>query len=281
MAISNETAYFDMVDSPFQRARFSKNTLTTVAGRAFSSWLQGAGFPPVGVAPTTAAVPTAATAGSLKGGNGDNLYNSSGTRRIVKCVIDHAPTVAAGGMVTIVDRLSHQGGLSGASAVAQTTNLPTAALTRYTTGVGVQIGLEIYAQIGTTPTTVTTSYTDTVPTAGRINPAATIGNTGFREASRIIVLPLASGDVGVTSVQSVTLAASTLTAGNFGVTLFYPLVHIALDDILSIRGMVDALHGFGCWFPEVKSDACLHFIYHTAGAVTGIMQGDVQIAEDR
>jgi len=281
MTITNENAYYAMINSPFQRARVSKSALTTVVGRSYSSWLQGAGFPPVGVAPTIAAVPTGATAGSLKGGNGDDLINGSGTRRILKCIFDHAPTASPGGMITIVDRLSHQGGLSATTTGAQTTNLPTSALTRYTSGVGVQMGLEIYTVIGTTATTITTSYTNTVPTAGQASPAIAFGGTNNREASRILFVPLASGDKGVTAVANVNIVASTLTAGAFGVTLFYPLVHIPLDDILSIKGSADAMHGFGTWFPQVQSGACLHFIYHTSGATTGIVQGDVLISEDR
>lgn len=280
MAISNEASYYEQVGQPFERCRVSKTSLTTVAARAYSNWLQAAGFPAVGVAPTTAAVPTSATAGCLKGGNGDTLNNGSGTRRILKVILDPALTVP-GGMITIIDRLSHQGGLSGTTLGAQVTNLPTAALTRYTTGVGVMQGLEIYTAIGATATTVTTSYTNTVPTAGQVGPLATWGGTGFNGASRIVVLPLVAGDVGVTAVASVSATASTLTAGNFGVTLFYPLVHVPLDDILSIKGSADALHGFGTWFPEVKASACLQFIYHTNGTLTGIVQGDVLISEDR
>lgn len=280
MTISNESSYYEQVQQPFERCRISKTSLTVVQGRSYSSWLQAAGFPAVGVAPTTAAVPTSATAGCLKGGNGNTLNNGSGTRRILKTIFMPALTTA-GGMITICDRLSHQGGLSGTATGAQTTNLPTAALTRYTSGVGVQCGLEIYTAIGATGTTVTTSYTNTTPTAGQVNPLATWGGTGFNAASRIVILPLVAGDVGVTAVASVTATASTLTVGNFGVTLFYPLVHVPIDDILAIKRSSEALYGFGTWFPEVKSNACLQFIYHMNGTATGIVQGEVLISEDR
>lgn len=279
MAISNEASYYEQVGQPFQRCRLTKASLTTVAGRAFSSWLQ-TGFPTAGAAPTTAAATANTTAGAWTGPN-DNLYDGSGIRRILKLIIDYAPTAAPGGMLTICDRLSHQGGLSAVTTGAQTTNLPTAALTRYTSGVGVMCGLEIYTVIGTTVTTVTTSYTNSAAVSGQVNPLQTFGNTGNREASRIIMMPLVSGDVGVQAVASVTATASTLTAGAFGVTLFYPLVHIPLDDILAIKGTADALYGFGSWFPQLQAGACLFGIYHTAGALTGVIQGDVFISEDR
>lgn len=280
MAIASEAAYYESLTRPWQRLRVSKNSLTTVAGRAFSSWLQG-GTPAAGAAPTTAAVPTRATTGSLTASSGGrDFYDSAGIQRILRAVVDQAPTASAGGMVTICDRLSHQGGLSATVTTAQTTNLPTAALTRHTSGIGVEMGLEIYTQIGTTGTTARVSYTNTVPTAGQLTPLTTFGATGNREASRIIVLPLAEGDRGVTSVESATVTASTLTAGAFGVTLFYPLVHIPLDDILSLRGYADALYGFGAWFPIIESNACLMFVYHTSGALTGVVQADFSVCED-
>lgn len=200
--------------------------------------------------------------------------------RLVKAVLDLAVTTP-GAMITICDRVGHQGGLSGTTAGAQTTNLPTAALTRYTSGVGVQVGLEVYTLIGTTGTVATISYTDQSDNTAQVPPAITFGNTGFREASRIMPVPLAPGDTGVKAVASVSLTASTLTAGNFGVTLYYPLVHIAVDDILAIKGSADALHGFGTWFPKIESDACLFMIYHTTGATTGVVQGNLLISEDR
>jgi hypothetical protein len=277
MAISNETAYDSLLTQPFMRMRLSKNALTTVAGRSFSSWLQG-GSPAAGSAPTTAAAPTNATAGALLDANGQ-FFNGT-NMRLLKTITDMAIT-SPGAMITICDRVGHQGGLSATVTTAQSTNLPTAALTRYTSGVGVQVGLEIYTVIGTTGTTVSCSYTDQSSGAGNASPLATFGNTGFREASRIITLPLAVGDTGVKSVENVTVTASTLTAGNFGVTLYYPLVHIPVDDVLALKGYADALHGFGTWFPQIQSSACLFMIYHTLGTTTGVVQGDLLICEDR
>ncbi len=278
MALSNYAAYEEALNGPYQRCMVSKNALTTVAGRSFSSWLSG-GFPAAGAAPTTAAVPTAATTGAWTGLS-SALFNGT-NRRILKAVLDYAPTVTGGGMLTICDRLSHQGALSATTIGAQVTNLPTAALTRKTSGVGVEIGLEVYSVIGTTGTVVSASYTDTGAAAGNATPAMTFGGTGFREASRMFTLPLAQGAVGALSVESVSATASTLTAGNFGVTLYYPLVHIPLDDLLALRGYADALTGFGTWFPLVDNDACLFGIWHMAGATTGVTQLDIRISEDR
>ena len=166
----------------------------------------------------------------------------------------------AGASITVVDVLNHHGGMSGTVTTEQTTNLPggsTAALTRYTSGAGVMIGLLIYSAIGTTGTTVTVRYTNQAGTANRVSTATTIGGAGFREANRIIMIPLQAGDTGARSVEGVTLAGTTGTVGNFGVVLFRPLAMFALDNATGAMpidaitgGMVGALQPF-------DDDACL------------------------
>lgn len=126
----------------------------------------------------------------------------------------------------LIDRLTHQGGLSGIVTGAQTTNLPTAALTRYTSGAGVCIGVNVYTNVGATATTLTASYTNQEGTAGKTTKAVQFGGTSRNAAATCVILPLADGDTGVRSVESVTIAASTATAGSFGVFLFKPLTWI-------------------------------------------------------
>lgn len=272
MSIDSLSAYKDRRDASFQRVMISKGTTVTVIGRSFSTWL-AAGLPAAGSAPTTAVVPDRTTAGAL------SQVNSGGTQRILRVILSWA---SPGGMLTIADRLSHQGGLSGTSGSAQTTNLPTAGLTRQTTGVGVLAGLEIYTQIGATGTTVSVSYTNQAGTSGQVSPAATWGGTGFREASRLLLIPLASGDRGVRAVASVTAAGTTGTAGNFGVTLLYPLVTIPFNLDFGVEDQdVEALYGMGTWFPKVDTDACLFNVVHTANnASTGVIAGEIHIGEE-
>lgn len=280
MTITSEQAYYDMIGSPYQRVRLVKNALTTVAGRPHSSWLQG-GFPAAGSAPSAATSPDNTTAGAWTLTSG-NMVTSAGTMRIVKAVIDYAPSTSPGGMVTICDRLAHQGGLSAIVTGAQTTNLPLSSSgTRYSGARGIECGLEIYTAIGTTATTAVLSYTDDQGVSGNTSPAVTFGGTGFNTASRIVQVPCVSGGNGFSAVASVTLAASTGTAGAFGVTLYYPIVHIPLDDILALKGYADALYGFGTWFPQVQNNACLFAIYNTTGATTGVTAAEFFIAEDR
>lgn len=244
---SSFDAYVESTASAPQLRPFGQ-TLTGTAPNIHDFWTGS--IPTAGGVPTTAAVPTSSTAGAMPFING-------GTGRLTLA----AATLASGGsgMVLMCDRLSHQGGLSGTVTTAQTTNLPTAALTRHTSGVGVMMGLSIYTNLGTTATTVTVSYTNSAGTSGRTSPAVSFGDS-VRFATYLRMLPLQEGDVGVKSVESVTLAGTTGTAGNFGVTLFKPLV--AFNPTTPITSQVFDLLSGGMLggLPEVVDDAALFFV---------------------
>ena len=155
---------------------------------------------------------------------------ASGPYSILGARVNPATAGFSQGCYIVVDRLSHQGGLNATGTGAQTTNLPTAALPRFTNGIGVMMAIEIYTQIGTTTTTVTVSYTNQDGTSGRTSPAIQIGGTGYREAGRILIPSLQAGDTGVRSVESIQLAGNTGTAGSIGITLFRPLFLIPINN---------------------------------------------------
>lgn len=155
----------------------------------------------------------------------------------------------------LVDRLSHQGGLSGTVTTTQTTNLPTAALTRYTSGVGVYAALEFYTAVGATDATWTVVYTNQAGTGSRsvtFIMGATPSLNGF------IIVPLQATDTGVKSVESVALTPSTGTAGNFGVTLFKPLVWV--PSIPSFMGRQNDIFSMPGWNTPILDDACLQLL---------------------
>ena len=169
------------------------------------------------------------------------------------------PSGIGGQAIILVDMLNVSGGLNGTLTTAQTTNLPTAALTRYTNGDGVMAGLCIWTAIGGTATTVTVSYTNQEGTAGQISAATQIGGSNVANTpGRLILIPLAVGDTGVRSVESVTVAGTTGTAGNFGVCLFRPLAMMAMNDWQGAH-VIDAVStgGFVGALAEVQPEACL------------------------
>jgi hypothetical protein len=159
----------------------------------------------------------------------------------------------------------------------QTTNLPTAALTRYTSGAGVFAAIEISSSgIGSTQTTGTISYTNQAGTAGQTGRFGTIGST----THRFYFCTLDSGDTGVRSVESVTLVTSTGTAGNFGVTLYRPLAFFvpgfdmseAIDPWMS-GGMIGDLTA------ALVDDACLFMVGMPSKAGSMTVSGSISMAE--
>ncbi len=265
MPISDYATYQSKVDVPRQRIFDTKVTATIRQGAFASVWTIA---PDAGAAPSTAVVPTRATAGAL------GQFNSTGTQRLIQAVM----SAALGSAIIIADRLSHQGGLSGTVATAQTTNLPTAALTRYTSGVGVFAAVEIYTAIGTAAATFTVSYTNQAGTSGRTSIATSIGQANYNTALRVLLIPLQSGDTGVRSVESLTLSGSTGTAGNFGITLFKPLFVMPVVDVGSLQLLFDGLQ-MGL-MPIIENDACLFFLASGATSNLGVLMQSLRIAEE-
>jgi hypothetical protein len=268
MALADFDAYVDALKLN-RAADFQTNSVAAAAGRTSALWrftLPAAATPTTSVALDKTSdnaigpIPNA-TSGKLQilGGR----FNTSGT---------------AGVTLVAIDLLNVSGGLSGVVTTEQTTNLPTAALTRHTTGEGVMIGLVIYTIPGTTATTVTVRYTNQAGTANRVSTATSFGGTGFREVGRVIQIPLDAGDTGVRSVEGVTVTATTGTAGNFGVCLFKPLMQFSLDsttgtmpiDAVSSGGMIGSM-------AEFDDDACLNFLAFTP--VTQSVNGALLLAE--
>ena len=207
-----------------------------------------------GAVPTTSVALTKATTGAQIPGIPD-----TGDQFLQVTTLGHQLyTGTIVGLPMITDRLVHSGGLVADITTEQTTNLPTAALPRYTDGVGVMIALDAYTATGVSATTVTARYTNQDGTAGRVTKVVVW--PGSTPVNRRYILPLQDGDTGVRSVEGVTFAGSTTEAGNVGVTLFKPLgwAHSNM------------MHGGGQWGEamaalygglfQVHNDACIEFL---------------------
>ena len=241
----------------------------TVAGRLTSLW-QYDGQPSDGaVPPTTAAAPDDTTTGGLM------QTDPGGGRQ--KWLLGGSASSLSAGTLFLYDRLLHISGLSGTVTTAQTVG---GTLTRYTTGTaseGNQIFAEIYTQIGATGTTITASYTNQAGTSGKTTQATNFGATGFREAQRMIQLPLAAGDTGVQAVATTTVLATTGTAGNFGINIMRPLLTIPLAVVGtgSIRDLIAGLPSI----TEILTDACLFWGWLANGTTSPQVFGDIHMIE--
>ncbi|MDX2073022.1 MAG: hypothetical protein SFX19_01500 [Alphaproteobacteria bacterium] len=216
----------------------------TVVGKWSSLWRYNKSRGGSGAVPTSAAAPDNATRGGLM------QADPSGGQE--KWLLGQGCFASIAGAVMLYDRLLHNGGLVGTSVAAQTVG---GTLTRNTGGEGNQIWVEIYTAIGTTATTITASYTNQAGVSGRTTKPIAIGGTGNREGERMLPLPLQDGDTGVQAVASVTLAGSTVTSGNFGVTVLKPLGigMLPSSGIGFWRDYVAGLPGL----PKIDTDACL------------------------
>lgn len=218
----------------------------TIAGRLTSLW-QYEGNPAGGAAPGgSVLVPDNTTDGGLI------QTDPGGSRQ--KWLLGMTATANTTGTLILYDRLLTRSGLNGTTTTAQSIG---GTLTRYTgaEAAGNQIWIEIYTQIGASSTTFTCQYDDQGSSTNVVSTATAIGNTGLREAQRIIPVPLATGDYGVKTLTDVDLTATTSTAGDFGAMIVRPLLSLPITAIGvgNTRNLISELPG-----PiEIKTDACL------------------------
>ena len=215
-----------------------------IAGRPASLWTYS-GQPSHG---TTGDIAASGTTGSIPTNTSDGaLKQRNATSGKEKWLVSANIGAHVQGTLILYDRLYHNHNLSGTTTTEQNVQGSPASpvLTRYTDGEGNFVFAEIYTQIGATSRTITMSYTNQAGTAGQTSVATDIGNTNFREVSRVIFLPLASGDTGVQAVKSVTLSATTGTAGNFGITIGHPIayVHVSVAGVSGWRDFSTGLPG--------------------------------------
>ncbi len=252
---------------PGQTGILAKSALggTFAVGQYVSLWT-ASGSPGAGAAQGTAAgaVPTSATAGAIPFTN-----PSAGNSYIGKL---HVASSVQGTLI-LYDRLAHGSALSGTLNTAQTVGSP--ALTRPDAlGAAVEAFLEWYAATGATPTTATMSYTNQAGTSGQTSGAATVPANA--PAGLMVPFPLAAGDTGVRAIASITLAASTGTAGNFGYTLLRRLATIPCT-LANVAAMLDA---FQAGMPQVYNSACLAAMFWiAAGTAAPATSGQLSIIQ--
>lgn len=225
------------------------------------------------VSPTTVAVPVANSLGSVRykeAASGTRLYVLSAAMGQPDPFVDPSP-----GAIYFYDRLLHIGGLDGTLTSAQTVG---GTLTRNTGGVGNRIYYEIYSALGTTETTITASYTNQDGTSGRTTRPAHVGGTAefapndFYQAWELM---LQAGDTGVQSVEDVTLAASTGTAGLFGIAVVRPICQFPVD---GSGGIFDGTLGLK-EIPWLEPGTCLSYYMAAMNNEERAIAGHLRLVE--
>lgn len=177
------------------------------------------------------------------------------------------------GSVHLYDRVWSCTGFSGIVTTAQAvTGFPT--LTRPdVNGTGLEIWIECYTATGATASNITVQYTNSDGTAGR-NTVSTAMVTSM-PANRMFQVPLQAGDKGVKSIQSITLSASTGTAGAFGVTLMRRISSIAMP----VVNLGTTLDFASLGLPIIQDNSALSFIHQATTTSSGIIMGQFNVIQ--
>ena len=177
---------------------------------------------------------------------------------------------ASGGVLILCDRLWHNGGFTITSATAQSITFPTLPsrdASGATNGDGVLIAVEVSATVGAAAPTFTMSYTNSAGTSGKtatnIDASVSGGLAGLTYR-----MSLAAGDIGVRSVQSLTMSASQVS-GTINLVAYRPLAQIELAGAVT-PAAIDALTS---GFPRMYNGTVPFFQFipsvNTAGVMTG------------
>lgn len=184
--------------------------------------------------------------------------------------------------VEMHDRLAHMGGLNGTLTTAQTVGIDFSALSSDNMAgrIGdanysdIQWWLEWYTSTGSTAVTATVAVTYNDATTGTLSVAL----AATRPASLMIplngLIPAAGAGKYIRAITTVTLSATTATAGSFGVTATRPRLAIGTP-IANYKVTADwAALGL----PEILNGSCLFPVVLTSTTSSGTVRGGGKIA---
>lgn len=262
-----------------QTERADWNKITGGAGYTAGRWyemLSLGGYPPATAFPGTALTWQTCNDNAGDGATRFGIPHGGNVTALIKHLSTmSAWTTSATGVPSVLQLVDVQGywpGISMNVATAQT--LLGAPVHRYTNGAGCRLMLAARSTTGATAHNLAVSYTNSANVAGRTLPV-TVSCTASAIVPHIVhsgtaannygpFLPMASGDLGVNSVQTVTLSAASL-AGTAVLVLVKPLATIPLS-IASLMTEKDFWNQLPS-APKIKDGACLGFVL---GAGAGV-----------
>lgn len=266
MAITTRDQLIDALGNNATRLVLDKASLANgVAAQIFSLW-RATGVPGQGAIPGAAAICTSALVGSF------SFPNQTAPTTSYIAQFQFASGNAATNL-ELHDRLAHMGGLSGTVTTAQgALNLTGLAADRrgdanYS---DVQWWLEWYTDTGATSVTATVNVTYDDASSGNLA-AITLGATA--RAGRLFPLVTAVAGRFIAQVNSVTLSASTLAAGNFGITATRLRAAIST----AIANKIEPYDWAQLGLPNIPNDSCLFPLMLLSTTSTGAVRGGGKI----
>ena len=277
MTITNGDQLKDALGNNSSRLVIDKASLANAAAGQYHSLWRATGQPGQGAIPGAAAVCNNTLTGCMGFTQQTPPATSYGAWASAVCS-NSAVTVE------IHDRLMHMGGLSGTVTTAQTVNLDlnaNLATDNLSDRKGdanfsdVQWWLEWYTDTGGTAVTATVAVTYNDGTTGNLS---AISLAATRRASFMVALngyiPAASSGKYIRDVDSVTLSATTGTAGNFGVTATRP----RMDLPLLLANKKEIFNWADLGLPEIFNSSCLFPLQLASTTSTGTVRGGGKIA---
>ncbi len=276
MTITTRDQLISALGNNSSRVVLDKASITNATAGAFHSLFRATGQPGQGAVPGAAAVCTNALTGAVQFNQQTDPAKSY--LAWFNAVASNPATV-----VEVHDRLAHMGGLSGTVTTAQTVGIDIQSLegsNNITARRGdsnysdIQWWLEWYTDTGGTGVTATVNVTYSDGSTGNLS---AISLAATRRASWMQPLnsyiPAAQSGLYIRAVNSVTLSATTGTAGSFGVTATRPRTLITLN----IANKTEVADWAALGFPEIPNSACLMFIVIAGSTTTGTVRGGGKI----
>ena len=274
--ITNRDQLINALANNSSRIVIDKASIANATAGQYHSLWRATGQPGQGAIPTAAANCNQSTVGGMR------FSQQTDPTKSYLAYLEAASSNSAM-TVEVHDRLMHMGGLNGTLTTAQTAGLDFNGVTadNMVERIGdadysdIQWWLEWYTDTGATATTATVAVTYSDGTTGNltgVSLAATRRASSMQSLNGLI--PAATAGKFIRAVNTVTLSASTGTAGNFGVTatrlrgtLFMPIANAKFSaDWANLP------------INTIPNSACPFIIVLPSGSSTGTLRGGGKIA---
>jgi len=276
MTITTRDQLINALGNHSSRIVIDKASLANaVAGAYYSLW-RATGQPGQGAIPTAAATCNNALTGAMNFTQQTSPATSYGAWSNAVCS-NSAVTIE------IHDRLMQMGGLNGTLLTAQTVSLNLNGVTADNMVArrgdsnfsDVQWWAEWYTDTGATASNATVAVTYNDGTTGNLS---TFAAGGTVRAGRMIplnnLIPAAAAGKFIRSIDTVTLSASTGTAGNIGFTCTRPRMTMPLN----VGNKMEIFDWAQLGLPEIFNSSCLALIELCSTTSTGAVRGGGKIA---
>lgn len=274
MTITTRDQIIDGLGNNNNRITWDKASLgTQVVGQYCSLW-RATGTPAQGAIPAAAAYCTKALTGAIGFDNQSAPATSYLAYHTLLCG-------TANTNLEIHDRLAHMGGLNGTLLTAQTVGIDLSTINGGGAVPAERLGdanysdvmwfLEWYTATGATASNATVNVTYNDGSTGNLA-AIAIGGTAIAASQCRQLVPAVNGKF-IRGVNSVTLSASTGTAGSFGVTATRQRASMSVP----IANRLEVFDWAQLGLPQIPNDSCLAGMLLSTATSSGTIKGQGKI----